>query len=244
MKNRTASIFRLNTVICRSVLTAIMVVVCTAFSYTDLMEIVLRDDCSATSELLDPDQNNADEEDYFAINKKYGVQNLFDGNIATAWVEGAEGDGIGEAVFMALPDECDSIKIFSGYGKSEYVFKNNGRVKKLKLACFAGIHRADDVTEIADAYKAIKFPKESYIELEDKFAMQSFKFDFEIRELKEFLEEFVTAYKKTSDTPILSEIIILKIEIAAVYKGAKYEDTCISEIALSNKTASGVKTVK
>jgi hypothetical protein len=205
----------------------------TLFSNTEGPEIVLRGDYRASSELVDGKDCLKNDESYY-INRKYGVQNLFDGDYKTAWVEGIKGYGIGEAVYLSIQHNYKILNIFNGYGKNLTLYKNNSRAKRLKLICYAGINPEGHVTEIVELYKSKMFPKEYYIYLEDKFAVQSFPFPFSGNELKEFQDKFVAEYKKISSTPIAAVKTILKIEIADVYKGAEYEDTCISEIFFDN----------
>ena len=199
------------------------------FLNTSTSNIMLRGNFHATSELVDGKDCFESDEPY-AINVKYGIQNLFDENYKTAWVEGANGQGIGEAVYLSIPYNNKIINIFGGFGKSNLLYKSNSRPKRLKLTCYAGINPEGRVTEIAEEYLSKKFLKEYFIDLQDKFAVQSFPFPFSGKELKEFQDKYVDDFKKTSSTPIASIKTILKIEIADVYKGMKYKDTCISEI--------------
>jgi hypothetical protein len=212
-----------------NILQIVLFIASTIFLNTDTTEIMLRGDSHATSELIDGKDCFENDEPY-AINIKYGVNNLFDGNFQTAWVEGAKGQGIGEAVYLSIPYNYKIINIFNGFGKSMALYKNNSRPKRIKLTCYAGISPEGHVTEIAEGYISKKFPKEYSLDLDDKFAVQSFPFQFFGKELKDFQDKYVDDYKKTSSTPISHVKTILKIEIAEVYKGAKYEDTCISEI--------------
>ncbi|MBN2402089.1 MAG: hypothetical protein JXN64_06795 [Spirochaetes bacterium] len=194
-------------------------------------EMMMRGDYNATSQLKEENRRGH----YYSANVKYGVQNLFDGKFSTAWVEGVKGYGIGEAVFVIIPDDYKIINIFNGYGKSMALFKNNGRVRRIKLIYHAGINPEGYVTEIAEIYKSKKYPKEYFIDLKDTFGVQTFDFPFSGRELAEFKNTFVDEYKKMTSVPIASVKMILKIEIIDVYKGAKFEDTCISEIFFNDK---------
>ncbi len=212
-----------------NILQVLLLTAATIFLNTDTTEIMLRGDSHATSELVDGKDCFENDEPY-AINIKYGIQNLFDGNFKTAWVEGEKGPGIGQAVYLSIPYNYKIINIFNGFGKSPALYKSNSRPKRIKLTCYAGISPEGHVTEIAEGYLSKKFPKEYFLDLEDKFAVQSFPFPFSGKELKDFQDKYVEDYKKTSTTPVSIIKTILKIEIADVYKGAKYEDTCISEI--------------
>lgn len=66
---------------------------------------------------------------------RYAVKNLFDGELATAWVEGAEGDGEGEWVELefAAPTRIDGYLIAPGYGKSAEVFRDNQVPRRVRI---------------------------------------------------------------------------------------------------------------
>ncbi|MFT4974794.1 MAG: hypothetical protein ACI8S6_000677 [Myxococcota bacterium] len=75
---------------------------------------------------------------------RYDVGQLDDDDYRTAWVEGVDGDGIGEWIEFTYtspePDwGCGSISIINGYQKSAAAFRDNGRVKALDV--FAGGER-------------------------------------------------------------------------------------------------------
>ena len=67
---------------------------------------------------------------------KYSAKSANDLNYKTAWVEGMDGDGIGEYLeyyFKNKSPRITSIIITNGYVKSESTWVNNNRVKKLKM---------------------------------------------------------------------------------------------------------------
>ena len=70
-------------------------------------------------------------------NNNYNEKNLYDYNDFTPWVEGVKGYGIGEKVTFTLEDVSagfTGISITNGYSKTQTAWKNNSRVKKLKLS--------------------------------------------------------------------------------------------------------------
>ena len=94
------------------------------------------EDCSRSgdttlcaSSVLPPSQGNI-----------YGPRNLTDGNDKTAWVEGSDGQGLGEFVVL----EFDSARailgltIRNGYDKSPDIFTKNSRVKDIELRFSSG----------------------------------------------------------------------------------------------------------
>ncbi|MBO7496931.1 MAG: hypothetical protein J6T98_10285 [Salinivirgaceae bacterium] len=78
----------------------------------------------ASSRLASQGQNN------------YAEKNLHDLYYNTAWVEGVSGYGVGEWVkytFRANNPRITNIHVVNGYVKSDAAWKNNSRVKKLKV---------------------------------------------------------------------------------------------------------------
>lgn len=71
-----------------------------------------------------------------STNINYEPENAHDLNYKTAWVEGIEGYGIGEYLeytFDARSPRITNIIVCNGYVKSAKAWKENSRVKKLKL---------------------------------------------------------------------------------------------------------------
>lgn len=72
---------------------------------------------------------------------KYDAGQAHDFNLETAWVEGKEGDGIGEFLEYVIDTSehtGDNLKvteltIFNGYRKSRELWRDNSRVKRLKM---------------------------------------------------------------------------------------------------------------
>lgn len=79
---------------------------------------------SASSELTTQNHNN------------YKAKSANDLSYLTAWVEGKEGSGIGEYIEFSFKNNSPritSIIISNGYMKSDNTWKNNNRIKSLKL---------------------------------------------------------------------------------------------------------------
>lgn len=67
---------------------------------------------------------------------KYLSKNIHDLNYQTAWIEGVSGYGIKETITYHFPPQTPRITeiiVVNGYVKSEQLWKNNSRVKKLKM---------------------------------------------------------------------------------------------------------------
>jgi hypothetical protein len=66
---------------------------------------------------------------------RYDANNVLDGRLDTAWVEGVPGPGRGEWIEIEFPVNTvvSEIAIFPGYGKSEQLFKKNSRPRKILI---------------------------------------------------------------------------------------------------------------
>lgn len=145
--------------------------------------------------------------------KKYSIKNIYDNSFQTAWAEGVEGDGIGEYFEFYLNNNklknedlresslnnIYSIEIFNGYVKSTKTFKENNRVKKLKVYL-------NNVPWVI-------------LELKDSSSKQIF-----------YLGDKYIDVKKLKNQNISNDDLVLKFEIMEVYRGTKYQDTCITEV--------------
>ncbi len=143
----------------------------------------------------------------------YNEKSISDLNYKTAWVEGVAGDGIGEFItyeFPPLNPRITKIIITNGYIKDKKTWKNNSRVKQLKMY-------------VDNEFYAV-------LNLKDVYAEQTF----------EVLPIGYAQHKNisyTKDGKIIDDMagntippLKLKFEILAVYKGDKYKDTAITEI--------------
>ncbi len=180
---------------------------------------------------------------------KYGGYNLFDHDPATAWVEGVERDGIGETFTIGIGEELkENIYVLNGYQKSRDLFAQNNRIKTLRLSLYVGFMIPGDFTEIYAYFHVVPFGEPEDIHLEDKYGLQTFPLPFDItaaKELKEkqmavFREDFKTRIEEIQNVAGPDEMKIkvqyfLKCEILEVYKGSKYDDTCISDIWIGSK---------
>ncbi|WP_129714802.1 hypothetical protein [Pedobacter sp. SYP-B3415] len=66
----------------------------------------------------------------------YKAENAHDFSLRTAWVEGHSGNGIGQHItyrFLKQSPPVTAIEVYNGYMKSERVWRENARVKQLKM---------------------------------------------------------------------------------------------------------------
>lgn len=141
-------------------------------------------------------------------NQKYDAENVINGSKENAWVEGVNGNGIGESITITksydvdcasiVPDEeCIffyEICFVNGLARNEKTWKANGRVKSLKFY-----------------YNG---QEQGTIELEDTMKPQYVS-----------LSGLNLAAKNNKES-------VFTFEIADVYPGDKYEDTAITGIEI------------
>lgn len=140
----------------------------------------------------------------FKGKSEYSTGNVIDHNEKTAWVEGKEGDGIGEWISFTFrkPLDIEELRIINGYTKSEAVYSANNRVKRFKIEVIT-----DDDKMISDT------------------------FDMKDLTFKETIEQCGQRIIKNQSE---NKVVIKKITLTIldVFKGSKYEDTCISEFII------------
>ena len=125
---------------------------------------------------------------------QYKAEQANDLSYKTAWIEGREDGGIGEYLefyFKNKSPRVTGIIVSNGYVRSESSWKNNNRVRQLKL------YVNGELTGI--------------LNLEDSRTDQVFNIG------------------PLGHNPNGKDLI-LRFEIAAIYKGDKYNDTAITEI--------------
>ena len=171
-------------------------------------------------------------------NYRYKPENLFDKNMHTCWCpkQGKKGNGIDEFVIMQIPYGIKGIRIRNGFVKSKKLFYENNRVKKIFLAWLTTRNHQSNLDkrystctyEANGKYKNRKYNLtfhsgyKKLIILEDSKALQEILFSK--------VEDFNwndDHFKKNR----MNKIYLL-IGILEVYRGTKYNDTCITEIEI------------
>ena len=157
-----------------------------------------------------------DDSEYVAWTCKYSMGNISDDNTATTWVEGVDGYGFGEVLVVPCLDLTKPIKIWGGYGKSSNSFYNNSRPKQVRLIIIQA--EIDGATQYGTIYKNLRMVSQSQVELADVNGYQALEIPYYKPE----------TYEKNSQPWEYN--YFLGLEIVEVYKGSKWDDTCISEI--------------
>ncbi len=179
-----------------------------------------------------------DEETFFQGTGRYAARNLFDNDNATCWALG--NGGIGEKIYISVRRNTASIALVNGLAKSKELFSANNRVKGFSITGFVGYSLGSMVTEIGRGYTAMPLGQEKTVILEDTAEHQEIAFPFDWKKL----DTLYFAVKQKARHSIakhghaeemrqgISYCTILCLTIKEIYKGTKYNDTCLSELAL------------
>ncbi|MBO4319355.1 MAG: nicotine adenine dinucleotide glycohydrolase [Treponema sp.] len=146
----------------------------------------------------------------------YPPINILDGDLDSTWCEADEnGSGIGESITIEFeePVSFDEIQIVNGFASKDYYEKNN-RVKSILLTQTASKMEIKDWDSETSKYRVENknhFQQKVYYLDDGVPDWQSIKFDL----------------TQTAQT--------ITIKIQEVYKGEKYDDTCLDDIRLLYK---------
>ena len=200
------------------------------FSFTDAGGIYC-----ASSELNKPDN--------FSVGK-YSPRNLLDRDPRTAWVEGENGSGEGTAVCLAMGDTLKKFfTIANGFQKSHILFLKNNRIKTLKITLYLGFTDDTKVTQAGFHSEAVAYPVSKTVALQDTEGYQTFPLSFDGQKVSLFRDKMVKKYILLHQNSLregkaygtLRDFFFIKFEIKEVIRGSKWDDTCISDLLLTNK---------
>jgi hypothetical protein len=111
---------------------------------------------------------------------RYHSDNILDKNMRTSWVEGAEGNGLGEWFQFDFDQKfvVEGFDILSGYTKSKKIFFINNRIKKAELIFSDGSKESIQFNDTMD-WQSIRFkPRETeYFRFVIKDIYQGTKYD-------------------------------------------------------------------
>ena len=167
------------------------------------------------------------------------------GNREVTWCEGVKGYGIGERVTMSVRTRAEfvgkedeicfwALMIVNGYAKNETTWKNNTRVKVLRLYVggnyWCDLHLQDIIKpQIFELPKHLKiYPGKVGKKIPEKGAFS--------RPYWDYSENSEGSVYHSPKIPVFQTD--LTFEIIEVYPGDKYDDTCITGIALN--TSGGI----
>jgi hypothetical protein len=178
-------------------------------------------------------------------NKTYSPEKVLDYKYNTAWCEGKEGDGIGEWIeFQFSPNSffCGELILMPGITASQSLYEQNNRIKEFEiLVKYKDGHSFSDIFTIPDK---LCTNLDRYCKLTNDALIEHYGFE----ELS--YGKCLVKYTGSCVPPILvtphgpeypgfgynneklsiDGIISVRFIIKSVYKGSKYNDTCITEV--------------
>lgn len=187
----------------------------------------------------------------------YTPEQLFDGDPGTCWVEAAPGGGTGEWVLFVVNRPVEGLRLTNGFARSPGLYRNNNRIKRLRLSFVVGFTAPGLVTELDYYLYFLTDLKEAEVELQDTLEPQPVDFSISYEEHRqlvwEALDRFSDSYpffmreiekdlglEPNLDTEQLKQeqdlifevfgMSCLRLAILEVYAGERYDDTCLSEI--------------
>ena len=185
----------------------------------------------------------------------YSPEALFDSDPSTPWVEGSEGSGVGESVTVLSNRPIRDLALVNGFAASSNLFEQNGRIRDLKMTLMIGFTAPGLVSETDYTLYFLQEFDAGIHTLKDDFDWQSIDFPLETEEqselcrkvLEDFAGENPPLYRmmleelgingievlRDEDFMLMMEIYgftAVRLEIASVYPGSRYQDCCLSEL--------------
>ncbi len=158
----------------------------------------------------------------------YSAQMLNDNHTTTAWIEAAEGNGIGEVVVVGELNPLLPIEIYSGFGKTEKTFADHARPKALEVMLLV----SDTVDRGGAEYvfKGLEVAHRENVDLEDHRGYQTLPLseDF-FRNAKQVLANYtpepMARWNGEDDFPVL-----IGLRVLDAYTSDASTDLAISEL--------------
>lgn len=142
----------------------------------------------------------------------YGASNLDDSNIRTAWSEGVPGPGLGQWVAIASEDSFTAVVVHNGYWENQRGWESNNRVKRARIRIYT--YAKQNTQTIRVGPRKVEY----LVEFEDKYEDSFWQ-----------VWDGITGISPNKEPT--SYLFVL--EILDVYRGTRYDDTCISNISLT-----------
>ena len=177
----------------------------------------------------------------------YSIIRAFDRRVKTCWSEGVMDSGIGQYILFSVPEGTDALRIANGYQKTRWLFLANNRIKRIVVSLSIGLSIDGEVTERYVPYHIYQYGDPRVITIKDKFGYQDVPFRINWPEIKRGKETILVSFCKKNlwVTPNkIKHTYLAKITIDQVFRGSKYNDTCISEVVPMVTTYPGLKIFK
>jgi hypothetical protein len=148
---------------------------------------------------------------------QYAPERAYDGDTGTAWVEGAEGVGIGEVLVVPADESCSAcpdlrgpLEIWAGFGRSPALHRANARPREIRVYLLRAqrLDRGEGTEESVETFTNLDVVAVRQVVLEDR-----------------------NGYQALPLPPIPEgEHFLVGLEVQSVYPGARWQDTAITEV--------------
>lgn len=184
----------------------------------------------SSSELNDPGSHQLGD---------YGMRRVFDGDRYTGWSEGADGDGVGEVLWLQVPEGADTLAVINGFARSLNLFQKNNRVKELEARLYYALLPEMMISELGPTYLKTATGMSTTLRLEDSPELEIYPLDFDWARVAAGYERVTAAYPdfaaRDGLPPRLQDrTYLLRLEIRDVYTGTAWNDTCLTELRAFN----------
>jgi len=163
--------------------------------------------------------------------EKYNARKIFDRNFSTCWAEGSKGFGQGEWVMF---HSFAVFWLYNGMWRSKALFYANNRIKKMKISFYDIYARSYSTHNLATmkfetthtVFTNVYLLSETVVNLPDGVSPVEIDKEHDPIPFEISPDNPEVPYEKRANDGYL----FCRLEILDVYRGSKYNDTCISEI--------------
>jgi hypothetical protein len=180
------------------------------------------------------------------IPRRYAPENLFDGRAETSWAIGDGGPG--KVLYVGIPSGAKELRVVNGYATNKDLFAKNNRVRRLKVSLCVAYSFPNRVTELGQLFTLDVIGFHRTLELADLISPQALALGIDWDRADELRRESETRFQEgkaaLSDYELEAyakgtiEEYVLRLEIVDLYRGSKWNDTCLSELSFSPETRS------
>ncbi len=179
---------------------------------------------------------------------KYGMHTLFDGDTYTGWSEGVSGNGVGETLWLRVPQGTDTLALINGFARSGRLFQKNNRIKELEFSLYYALLPEAMVTELGPVYCITPASDTQVIQLKDSPELETYSLDFDWEGIAGSYDRVAgryPAYAEQEGLPpsLQNRDYLLKMEIQSVYSGSTWNDSCVTELRAFSKNDVAVEKV-
>ncbi len=169
----------------------------------------------------------------------YGMRTLFDGDRYTGWSEGVDGGGVGEVLWLQIPEGSDTLAVINGFARSLNLFQKNNRVREIEAGLYYALLPEMMISELGPTYLNVPTGMSTTLRLEDSPELELYSLDFDWDRAAAGYKAVTAAYpdfaaREGLPPQLQSRTYLLRLEIRGIYPGTAWNDTCLTELRAFN----------